>query len=332
MKPVKKATMKDVAKACGVSSMAVSMAMSGKAGISQETRERILKTAKAMRYTPNLIAKSLRVRETRTLGVVTSDSSHLLFAKLLTAIGDAADRHGYSIIIANTGQSVERERTAIRTLITKRIDGLLLAAPMNVDEAAMGEAEDLDIPVAVLMRSGRRVVDTVITDNYRGAYEMVDYLAASGSRRIHMISLNRESRTGRERIRGCRQAWKDHGLTPGEILYSRPFIADGYAAMKKLLARNRPMDAVFCGCDVIAIGAMRAILEKGLRIPRDIRLCGFDDIDLLEDLRVPLTTMRQPIHGMGREGVGLLLDRIRDPGRPAQKVVMPGELVIRAST
>lgn len=331
---VKKATMKDIAHLCNVSSMAVSKVLSGKGGISKETAERIRAAAKKLNYRPNLIAKSLRMNATRTLGVVISDSSHLLFAKMLKAIGDAAERNDYSIIIANTGQSPEREKKSIRTLMEKRIDGLLLAAPIHVDEESMEEVQDGGIPVALLMRSGGDSFDTVINDNYLGAYQMVDHLAKTGSSRIYMINLPRESQSGRERLRGYKKALKDNNIpfNAKDVFYCQPYIEDGRDSMLALLERGVRSGAVFCGCDVIAIGAIRAAIEKGVQIPGDIRIGGYDDIELLDDLRVPLTTMRQPVHAMGTAGIDLLLRRIGDPERPPERIVMPSELIIRGST
>lgn len=330
----KKTTMKDIAALCGVSSMAVSKVLNGKGGISRETSERILAAAKRLHYRPNLIAKSLRVNETRTLGVIISDSSHLLFAKLLRAIGDAADENGYSIIIANTGQCPDRERQSVRTLAGRRIDGLLFAAPINVGREGMDELRSLGIPVTLLMRSAGPDFDTVINDNYQGAYRMTEYLAKTGSGPIRMINLPRGSQSGKERLRGYRQALRDCGMgySSRDVLFCRPRIEDGCAAMERFLARGVRGGAFLCGCDVIAIGAIRAAAAAGVRIPEDMRIAGYDDIELLDDLRVPLTTMRQPVADMGRAGVELLLGRLRDPDRAPQRIIMRSELVIRQST
>lgn len=330
----KKTTMRDIAEHCGVSSMAVSKALNGKGGISKETAERILAAAKLLHYRPNLIAKSLRVNETRTLGVIISDSSHLLSAKLLRAIGDAAEDGGYSILIANTGQCPKRERRSVRALAEKRIDGLLFAAPINVDARSMEEVANLGIPVSLLMRTAGAAFDTVITDNFLGAFRMTEYLAKTGSRRIFMINLPRGSQTGKERLRGYKKALRDNGLeySAGDVSFCEPYIGDGREAMLALLNKGVRSGAVVCGCDVIAIGAIRAAMERGLRIPGDIRIAGYDDIELLDDLRVPLTTMRQPVPDMGRAGVELLVERIKDPERAPQRITLQSELVVREST
>ena len=334
MKHGKRTTIKDIAAACSVSLMTVSRVLNNKRGISKSTAALVWEAARALNYTPNLVAKSLRVKETRTLGVVISDSSHLLFAKMLKGIGDAATAAGYSIIFANTNQSREMEAEAIDVLTNKRIDGLLLAAPLRTDEDSLRGLKRSGVPFVLLMRSGGKVADSVVNDNYHGARAIVDYLVQSGSRYIQMINLPRESQSGKERARGFRQAMKSHGLhcRAENILFSKPFIDDGEKAMLRLLDRGVRSGAIFCGCDLIAIGAMRAIASRGLNVPSDIRICGYDDIEMLDYMKVPLTTMRQPAYAIGETGVQLLVDRIRNPGRKPRHVVLPSDLIIREST
>ena len=330
----KKATIKDIAAKCSVSLMTVSRVLNNKGGISQKTADRVWAAARALHYTPNLIAKSLRVKETRTFGVVISDSSHLLFAKMLKGIGDASTAAGYSIIFANTNQSREMEREAIDVLLNKRIDGLLLAAPLDTSEDSIRAIAASGVPFTLLMRSSGDAVDSVINDNYRGGFELVDYLASTGSTEIFMLNLPRQSQSGRERARGFRQALTKHGIKydPKRILYSQPHIDDGRKAMEQLLDRGLASGAVFCGCDLIAIGAIQAITARGMRVPEDIRVCGYDDIEMMDYLKVPLTTMRQPAYEIGRTGVKLLLNRIKHPPKKPECVVLPSELIVREST
>ena len=333
-KEKKKATLRDIARMCDVSPMAVSMAINHKTGISKKTAEKIWKAIRKLNYTPNMVAKSLRVSSTKTIGVIISDSSHLLFTKLLKSVGDAAEAAGYSIIMASTDQNPERERNAIDVLLNKRIDGLLLAAPILTDDAKILDVINFGIPVVMIMRSSTFDVDCVCTDNFNGAYAITDYLAKTGSRTIHMINLPRASQSGAERLRGYRQALLDNGMKCDlrSVPHVGPQIADGKEAMNKLLDKGVKEGAVFCGCDLIAIGAMEAALSRGLKIPGDLRICGFDDIEMLDHLAVPLTTMRQPIEQMAHISLNLLFDRIRDPSRKTGRVALPSELIIRRST
>ena len=333
-KPVRKTTLKDVAKACGVSPMTVSKMLNGKGGVSQETAKRIRKSIRQLKYTPNLVAKSLRVNKTRTIGVVTSDSSELLFPKMIKGIVDAASDEGYSVIIANTNQNHERENEAIRVLLNKRIDGILLAAPFRADADRIDEIRDFGIPVVLLLRSSDLSVDFVSSDNFRGGYDIVSYLIEKGYRDIRFLNLPREHHNGEERRVGHRQAMNEHGLDYDEsaMAFARPIIEAGYSAMRELLKKGGSTGTFVCGCDVLAVGAIQASLDAGLRIPDDIRICGYDDIEMLDYLNVPLTTMRQQVYTMGQEGVRLLLKRMENPESGPVQNRLPCELIIRKST
>ena len=330
----RKVTQRDIARICGVSPMAVSMAINHKDGVSKKTAEMIRQAVRKLNYTPNLVAKSLRVSSTKTIGVIMSDSSPLLFTRFLKVIGDAAEATGYSVVMANTDQNPERERSAIDVLMNKRIDGMIIAAPLLSDDAKIRDVVDFGIPLVMAMRSSRFPVDSVSTDNFAGAYAMVDYLAKSGSRDIYMINLPRRSQGGALRLKGYADALRANGLSADlrTVQHVAPQIADGRVAMEKLLDRGVHGGAVFCGCDLIAIGAMEVILGRGLRIPRDIRVGGFDDIDMLSHLAVPLTTMRQPIERIARMCFDLLLQRLETPSREAVCLKLPGELIVRKST
>ncbi len=330
----RKTTLKDVAEKCGVSLMAVSKILNGKGGASKKTAELIIQTAREMNYTPNLVAKSLRVNATKTLGVIFSDTSQLLFAKLLKGIEDAAAEHGYNIIIANTNQSPERERDSTLVFVNKRIDGLLLAAPINTDDQSILTNLGYGIPLALLMRFTQLPVDTVISDNYHGSYEIVDYLIRTGSRRIYFLNMPKWSMNGEERRKGYRQALLDNGLAYDEKLIRNlpPQIEDGVSAMRDLLKKGFDGDAIFCGCDMIAVGVMHAATEAGIEVPGQLRIAGYDDVDMLDYLRVPITTMRQRVYEMGREGVRLVLRRINKPDAEPVQTVLPCELIIRKST
>lgn len=329
----KKTTIKDIAKKCGVSLMAVSRALNNKRGISSETTERIRAAARELNYSPNLIAKSLRVNETRTLGVIVSDSSAMLIDKMLQGIGDAAKAAGYSIVFTNTNRIRENEGEAIQLLVSKRIDGLLLAAPLQTDEESLSHIRQFGVPFVTIMRVAANA-DSVVSDNYGGARTMVEHLIATGSDRVVAISLPRDYQIGRDRLRGYRDAMKNAGLPvrAGDVHYSPPFIDDGKRAMAKILDKGFKKGAVFCGCDMIAIGAMHCALSRGVRIPDDLRVCGYDGIDMLDYMEMPLTTIHQPVYAMGKKAVSLLLQRIRYPNREYEIAVMPGELIIRRST
>lgn len=331
---MKNATLKDIAKAAGVSAMSVSKALNNKPGISEETRKRILRVAEELHYTQNMVAKSLRTEETMTIGVVLSDSSEMVTSRILWGIHDMAKEHHYSVIIANTDRSEETEKEAVETLINKRIDGLIMVAPIRNSTDYMTWLQNFGIPLVLLMRQNQKQsVDTVINDNFLGGYQIVEHLTRQKCRNFAFLPLL-NSQSGTERIAGYSQALRqlkiDYDDCPA--LLTAPFINDGYQNMKKLLESGVNFDALVCGCDTIAIGAMSALLEAGISIPKDVCVTGYDGIELASYLMVPLTTIVQPLYEMGQQGTEILLDRIKYPSIPVRKIILKSELLVQGST
>lgn len=329
-----KPTLKNIAQAAGVSAMTVSKALNGKPGVSEKRRKEIRDIAERMNYAPNLIAKSLRVDETKTIGVVLSDTSEMVLSKVLRGIQDGATSHGYSIIIANTDHQPERELHSIRTLMSKQIDGLILVAPTLYINEHIAFLKNFGIPFIFLMRKNdQSEIDTVINDNYLGGYQSIAHLVSEGCHSFQILSLS-NSQSSQEREMGYRQAFSDFkiSISPEQFHAVTPFVEAGYDAAKQLLAQCSRFDALVCGCDTVAIGAMDALLEAGVKIPSSVRLIGYDGIDLARYLRIPLTTMAQPLYAIGLNGIEILLDRIHFPKMPVRKLVLKSELVVRQST
>ena len=329
-----KPTLKDIAQVAGVSAMTVSKALNGKPGVSEDRRREICDIAERMNYAPNLIAKSLRVDETKTIGVVLSDTSEMVISKVLRGIQDGATNHGYSIIIANTDHQPERELQSIRTLLSKQIDGLILVAPTLYTNEHIAFLKSFGIPFIFLMRKNdHSEIDTVINDNYLGGYQSIAHLVSEGCRSFQILSLS-NSQSSQEREKGYRQAFSDFKIpaSPNQFHAVTPFVEAGYNAAKQLLAQGVRFDALVCGCDTVAIGAMDALLEAGVKIPSSVRLIGYDGIDLARYLRIPLSTMAQPLYAIGLNGIEILLDRIHFPQMPVRKLVLKSELVVRQST
>jgi DNA-binding LacI/PurR family transcriptional regulator len=328
-------TLKDIAKQVGLSATAVSKALNDKGGISEETVKRVKDAAKRLNYTPNIVAKSLRLNRTKTIGVIVSDSSHSFLAKVVKAIEDTATIAGYNIILCNTNQSYDKERKAISVLINKRIDGLILAASMLTKKADIDFLKSFGVPFVFLIRRNESEdADYVVNDNVLGAYNMVNYLIKSGSKRIHFLNLNEESPSGRDRLQGYEKALRENGINyePGLVRNVKPSIEEGYITMRSLLDKGEDIRTVFCGCDIIGIGVMEAIIEKGLKIPENIRVAAYDDIDFAAYLRVPLTTVHQPKEMIGCKGTELLIDKIKNRNSEPLHLILKPELVIRQST
>ena len=334
MNKQKKVTIKDIAAEAGVSMMTVSKVLNARGSVSVKTRDRIMAIAGRLHYRPNQIARSLRAKETRTLGIVVSDSSQLVLAKVIRSIEETAAAAGYSVIVANTGQDPEKEKAAIELLLNKQIDGLILAAPLCTEQQQMQVLAGSGTPLVLLMRTSDVIeVNSVVNDNEQGGYEIVRHLIGHNRLPIRFLSLPLQSQSGHSRRLGYSRALAEQGMTldAAAVIFCQPAIEAGRTAMKSLLDSGFSAGAVCCGCDLIAIGAIRAIQDRGLSVPEDLAVTGYDDIDLAEFLSVPLTTMRQPKTELGREGVRLLLEQITNPGRTPRRIILPSTLIIRAS-
>ncbi|MDO4277218.1 MAG: LacI family DNA-binding transcriptional regulator [Lachnoclostridium edouardi] len=329
----KPTTLKDVAKLAGVSAMTVSNALNHKGSLSSQTYEKIMKAVKELNYTPNQVAQSLRNSKSNTIGVVMSDASCYVFSEILKGITAAAAQHNYNILLSNTVQDPSVEAKAIDLLLSSRIDGLIIVAPLNFSQKDIEHLKSLNIPFVILMRTSPFTdAEYVVNDNFSGSYQSLRYLYDTGSRDFFFMTI--DSSSGYDRIRGYSHFLSEHGLNFQDFPRDAalPQIQDGYNSMKKIIQQGFHQGAVCCGCDLMAIGAMNAILEAGFSIPGDFRLIGYDDLEMSQYLRVPLTTVRQPFYQIGQEGVRVLQNRLMNSDSPMQSVILQPELIIRQST
>lgn len=327
-------TVKDVAKKAGVSAMTVSRVLNHTGSVSEATRQKVLDAASELHYYGNSVARSLRVNETKTIGVVLSDSSEMVLSTVLRSIQDIVGLQGYTVITANTDRRKEMEHFAIETLMQKHIDGLILVAPLCFDRETTDWLKRLGVPFVMLMRSCEDdTVDTVMNDNFRGGYTVGKYLCETGSRRFLFLPLQ-DSLSSRVRLEGFYEAMDQQGIAHEDSMV-REVNQDpetGYETISELLGSIPRYDAVVCGCDTVAMGVMRALVDGGVRIPEDVRVIGYDGIEFAKYMVVPLSTIAQPFYQIGSTGAQVLLDRIREPEGPARRIMYEGELVIRRST
>lgn len=331
---MKKATLKDIAAQAGVSAMTVSKALNNQRGVSEATRLRIQKIAKQMNYSQNLVAKGLRISETRTIGVVLSDSSEMATTLVLRGIQETAAASDYNIIISTTHHDQEEERKAVETLISKRIDGLLLVAPLCHRQSDVDWLRGMGVPFVFLMRqSADPEVSTVVNDNFLGGYQSVEHLVQRGCRSFFFILIE-GSISCQERLNGYKRAMENSGIAEADCRFvtADPFFEAGRQAIAPYLGEIKGYDALVCGCDTIAIGAMDALQEAGVRVPEDLLAIGYDGLEIDRYLRTPLSTIAQPFRQIGAEGMQILLDRIKYPDIMARKLILKSELIVRQST
>ncbi|MCA6092151.1 LacI family transcriptional regulator [Streptomyces sp. SCA3-4] len=322
---------KDVAERAGVSVATVSRVLNGRSPVA-ETRERVLAAVAELGYRPNVVARALRTARTRTLGLVISDLRNPFFTELADAVEQEARRLGYSLIIGNAGESPEQQDDYIRTLLDRRIDGLMVSSA-GTGSAMLGEVVASDTPLVLLDRAVPGVAAPCVRAEGRTALtELAAHLAASGRRRPAVIVAPAGTPTGDERLDLFRTALAGHGieLPPERIAESPdPSPAGGRRMMRTLLDLSEAPDAVLATDNLMALGAMDEIRERGLRVPADLALVAFDDVAWFAHLDPPLTAIAQPTRELGRAAVHALLERIE--GRPADSVLLPARLVRRRS-
>ena len=328
----RRATLAEIAQVAGVSRMTASRALNDQPGVSAATREDILRIADEMGYTANPMAQKLSAGRTRIIGVVAQ--LHTPFtADLVLGIGGQARGMGYEMLVYSLPENDSEPPGSVRNLLQQITDGVIAILPY--ESGYLEPLAHAAVPVVTVdTQTDESSFPSVIADSYQGGRRAVAHLAELGHRRIGIITGNRRLASARARL----QAWRDMvaqlSLDADENLIAEGKYTQkgGYDAARALLALPETPTAIFACNDLSALGAMTAIREAGLRIPEDISLVGFDDILLASQMHPALTTIRQPLHDMGRSAVNMLMALIVGLELPSQQTVLPTELIIREST
>ncbi|MDQ0376009.1 LacI family DNA-binding transcriptional regulator [Amycolatopsis thermophila] len=345
------ASLIDVARAAGVSTATAGRALGGYGQVSERTRERVLAAAAELGYRPNSLARSMVTGSTHTIGVVVTDVANPFFATALRGITDVTSPAGFEVLLANTGGQLASEQRAVTVMSEKRVDGMIVAAARPGEGAHLRHAMDAGVPVVLIDRqvSGVPDADSITVDNDHAAAEAVAHLVELGHRRIGVITEAGDQlarvRSGTRRrglfpsavrLRGYVSALRSAGLDVDETLVAsaRYDRESAYDAMTRLLGLAHPPTAVLCTDNVLASGAYRAVQDRGLRMPAEVSLIGFDDEPWTTLVRPGLTIVEQPTYELGARAGRQLLDRIaatEGPRRP-QHIQLRAKLVARGST
>jgi LacI family transcriptional regulator len=330
-------TMKRIAGELGVSITTVSKVLNNREDIGHATRARVLAKVAELGYQPNAVARSLTLRRTHTLGVVIPDLMHSFFVEIVAGLETVASARGYGLLLCSSNEDPTKERAEIDMLRQRQVDGIILAsvnASGNTD--LLQRLGPLGIGLIMIDRDDHPIVkcDRVVTDDVEVGRLATTHLVEQGRKSIAHI-LGPPIVHAKRRAGGYRAALKEHRVrSRAEWIVRGGFMeADGYRAMKKLLAVKPRIDAVFAANDPAAIGAMKAIWDADLRVPEDIAIVGAGDIALGDLLKVPLSTVSWSRDQQGKEAARLLLDRIGpSPSEKFQSVVIPPQLIIRRSS
>lgn len=330
------ATIRTVADLAGVSTATVSHVINDTRAVSAPTAARVLDAVAQLHYHPDVVARSLRRRETLTLGLLVPNVEIPFFAVVARDVEAAANDLGYSVILCNSGWSLDRERQYIHNLLARRVDGLLCIS-LNMTAEHIAPLLRRNTPVVLFDEGAMRGIelDAVEIDNFQGAYDATAHLLELGHRRIGCIAGIGNSPLNDARIRGYQQALAQRGVAfDASLLHEGDYsAASGLVHARVLLDTPAPPTAVFAFNDLMAMGVMQAAHERGLRIPTDLAVIGFDGLPLTAFISPPLSTVEQPVGAMSVAAIQMLLDRIRGtaPMEPRVKTFQ-ATLVARAST
>jgi LacI family transcriptional regulator len=333
----RKPTVKDIAQLAGVSATAVSMALRDHPRIGVATKKKIVAVAKKLHYLPNHAARTLKTERSGTLGLVITNILNPFYPELAKGIEDKAMELKYNIILCSTDYDANRQNDIIGELRSKGVDGIVFASVLVNDPHITPLVTD-GFPFVLVNRRihNRRLekkIDCVVMDNVIGGRMAIEHLYGLGHRSIAIVTGSLDTSTAVERTQGAREALVEHGLPVRPELirecgYSKQ---DAYRMTRELLALRSPPTAIFAENDYMALGVREAILDSGLRIPADVALVGFDDIEATSLRGVEITTISQKKYEMGALAVDCLVERIEGKRQLARQIVLQPEVIIRRS-
>lgn len=333
----KKVNIKDIAKLANVSHTTVSRALNNKLRIRPETKEKILAIAKELGYRPNFIARSLVMRRTKTLGLVITNIANPFYTELAQGIEKTATQLGYSIILCSTQSDISTEKQYIEMLRSKGVDGILFSSAHMEDPNIVSLAEE-GFPIVLVNRRTyhpvvKEKVDYVGVDNILGGFLAVEHLIRLGHQRIGVIGGSAESSVGMERLEGGKRALQIYGVEQREDYFvDGNFLkGSGYHQGKQFLKMADRPTAIFATNDYMALGVYHALLEEEIRVPEEVALIGFNDIEFSSIKGIELTTIGQKKFEMGAIAVEMLVERIEksDERGSSKEILLKPELIIR---
>lgn len=328
-------TIRDVARLAEVSPATVSKVMNGAPHVSRKAQERVWAAVQKLDYRPNSVARSLKMKSTSTIGLITDDLEGVFTMSMMRGVEEAASAQGLSVMLCNSYGEAARERHHLEVLLNKQIDGIILMSGYKVRERAAPALSLKNVPAVYLYQYTRELpAPCVLPDDAGGAALGTRHLLAAGRRRISLINGPYRYEATLARLTGYRQALEEAGFPfdPALVRVGEWNATSGYTLARELLALSDPPDAILCSSDHLAVGALEAIKEAGLSVPDDIGLVGFDNRYFAAHQRPPLTTVALPLREMGRLAGDLLIRAIRE--RTLEPVVhkIPCYLVQRESS
>lgn len=331
-------TIKDVAKAAGVSITTVSRVLNQYSDVNPKTRAKVLQVVESLGYKPNSVARSLVTNRTNTVGLVVSDLSrsrnghHFMF-DVLCGINDRVQELGYDLVLYSTSTTAQKKTPYMDFVRQRRVDGVLMMG-IRLDDPYTQEVVEASIPsVLIDVPLTSETCSYVTTDNVAGARMAIQHLIASGHRRIGFVNGHAQAAVSQERFQGYRMALEAEGLRyDPELVYYGDFEQEGGSlGTAELLRRHQDLTAIFYASDLMALGGLKHLHQQGLTVPDQMSVIGYDDIELASLLHPMLTTVRQKRYEMGCSAAETLI-RMLDGNEQGRGIVLPPELVVRETT
>ncbi|QHE51705.1 LacI family DNA-binding transcriptional regulator [Pontibacillus sp. HMF3514] len=327
-----KVTIYEVAKEADVSIATVSKVINNTGRISEATRIKVLEAMKALNYYPSVVASALTGKRTDTLGLLIPDISNPFFSEIARNIEDKAHERGISVIMCSTDHDEEKEKKYIELLKRKQVDGFIVASGIK-NKGIMKELTEANVPLAMLAQEEPAYDVTVVSvDNYKGGYEATSHLFLNGHRNVGIIA--EQMHSNNMRLYAYRDVHEAFGVLINEdnIVKTTATIENGRECTKQLLDKDDPPTAIFACNDLLAIGVIQAAREKGLNIPDDLSVIGFDNTILATTTVPALTTMAQPIEDMGKKIIDVIINKIEGDNERQESIFFNPTLMIRGTT
>lgn len=329
------ATVKQVAQAAEVSVATVSRVVSGSGFVSPDLTERVYKAMETLKYRPSQLARGLRTQQTYNVGVLIPQIDHPFFSSLTFGVEKALFQENYRCFVCSTEENPDKENAYVEALLGQQVGGLIIVPTTSAGESIQKVVEQ-QVPVVLVDRDlPDTKVDRVLSDNYKGAYELARYVLELGHKDVTVIGTSADSRAMTDRVRGIKQAFVEAGTTHTLSFHFQEPLAQfraGYEIGLQVLSNAPRPTAVMALTDVIAVGVLHAGSELSIDVPGELSVTGFDDIPLASHVIPSLTTVSQPLQEMGSAAADLMLSRISTPSRSPQQKLLSTRLVRRRST
>ncbi|WP_042146603.1 LacI family DNA-binding transcriptional regulator [Paucisalibacillus sp. EB02] len=322
-------TIREVAKKAGVSVATVSRVINQNGYVKDSTFEKVQEAIKELNYRPSAIAVSLNNKKTKTIGLILPDITNPFFPELAKAVEEVANNYGYTMILCNSSGTVKNEIDQIELLQSKYVDGIILASDSFVEK----DYKDVNLPMVLLDRGANPKNSSIRVNNFYGGVLATEHLLEQGCIKIAHLAGPKHVFTGQQRLEGYRSVvesmkWFDEKL----VAYANYQLDDAITATKELLNKNKGIDGIFAGNDLMAIGCIKAIHSFGLSVPEDIAVIGFDGISLTNMIIPELSTIKQPIYEMGKEATNQIIKEIEGNHKESRDIEFDVTLIQREST